>query len=191
MKNILYFNKFKLNEIATTAVIPNIIKKFVSINNSVFHIYVKNDIYLVNIELMGNIDEAVLKIDFMLQTAENEYSDNITNKGDVLLIMSNVVGVIKYWLSLDIEQPYAGQIVNFKDIVIKGIWVVAKSEIKGDRRRSNIYDYYLLKNFEKIGIDIIEKKDITKNYKDRYKLPEDEIIVMQYKITPTTINNLR
>lgn len=162
MENILYFNKFKLNEIATNEVIPNIIKEFVSINNSVFHIYVKNDIYLVNIELMGNIDESVLKIDFMLQTTENEYSDNITNKGDVLLIMSNVIGVIKYWLSLDIEQPYAGQLVNFKDIVIKCIWVVAKSEIKGDRRRSNIYDYYLLKNFEKIGIDIIEKKRYNK-----------------------------
>ena len=167
-KYIKTFEQFKLNEIATTEVTPNIIDYDFSVNNSTYYVKIKDDTYLINIMLYGNKNNATLQVDFMIQKDDGEYSNKLTNNGDMLLIMANVIGVIKVWAKTDIEVSLSNEMVNFKDISVDGICVASKSEKDGDNRRSNIYNYYLLKNFEKLGINIIEKRDITTNYKNTF-----------------------
>jgi len=193
---ITSFNYFLIKEIADTVVEPNIIKQFLSINQSTFWIKIKDRIFIVNLGLHGGIEGAVLKIDFMLQVIENDketYSSIKTNEGDPLLVMSNVVGVIREWLSSDMgEQSFSGEFVDFSDVTLIGLWINSKSEVDDDRRRSNMYRYYITKNFEKLGIKILEEKDITKSWNDSNDVDTDEkYIFMQYKIEPITIGEIR
>jgi hypothetical protein len=192
LKHIKLFEQFKLNEIATTEIKPNIIDYDFTTNSSVYYVKIKDDTYLINIMLYGNNNDATLQVDFMIKKDDGEYSNKLTNNGDMLLIMANIIGVIKVWAETDDEVSFSNEIVNFKDININAICVASKSEKDGDNRRSNIYNYYLLKNFEKLGIKIIEKRDITTNYKNTFKIPiSANMVVDLYKISPITIEKLR
>ena len=197
MKFLQTYNNF-LFEIADTELNELEFEKdpSMSINLSTFWIKVKNKTYMVQIALNGGKEAAVIKIDFMLQVKDiitnNSYSDVKTNYGNPLEVMANIVGVFKYWLTQDMEQSFSGDFVNFKDINIVGLWIGAKSEEEGDDRRANMYDYYLQKNFKRMGINIIEKKDITKKAPEISGVgTENHMILNQYKITPITINELR
>jgi hypothetical protein len=194
-----YLKTYKLFEIADTQLDELEFTKepFLTLNQSNFWVKIKGKVYMVQIELSGKKEAAIIKIDFMLQVkdiiSKDSYSDIKTNYGNPLEVMANVVGVFKYWLSQDMKQSFSGEIVNSKDMNIVGLWIGAKSEEEGDARRANIYDYFLKKNLKNIGIDIIEKKDITK-----IAPPEmsgvgtpNRIILNQYKITPITIEKIR
>jgi hypothetical protein len=197
---IINFDIFLINEIADTIVEPNIIRQQLSINNSLFWIKIKDRIFFVHIQLHGDKEGAVLQIDFAIQEKDEFYSSVKTNAGDPLLVMSNVVAVIKKWLSLDMKQSFSGEIVNFSDINLIGLWINSKSEAEGDKRRADMYRYFLTKNFEKLGIKILEEKDVTKSWNDRYGINNDnkatqpnaeKYVFIQYKIEPIKIKEIR
>ena len=185
------YNFNELNELATYDVVPNIVKKATTIRFSVFSIKIDDDIYIVNIELFGSVERSFIKINFGIKT-EDSISTALTNVGNPLLIMANIIGVIKYWLKLDMKDTYLDELVDFKDINITSIIIISKSEKLNDNRRSNLYDYYLSKNFKKMGINIIGKIDITNDYKKLLKLPKKALLVgNKYIIEPITIEEIR
>jgi len=186
------YNIFLIKEFADNVIEPNIIQQSLSINQSTFTIKVKERIYVVMISLFGGQESAIIKVDFMLKIENKSYPDSLsdikTNDGDALLVMANIVAIIKHWLKSDMEQSFSGQLVDFKDITVVGLWINSKSEIIGDMRRSNIYNYYIYKNLEKLGINIIEKKNIT-DVADKSLV--DGHVMFQYKIEPSTIEKIR
>jgi len=186
------YNIFLIKEFADNVIESNIIQQSLSINQSTFTIKVKERIYVVMISLFGGQESAIIKVDFMLKIENKSYPDSLsdikTNDGDALLVMANIVAIIKHWLKSDMEQSFSGQLVDFKDITVVGLWINSKSEIIGDMRRSNIYNYYIYKNLEKLGINIIEKKNIT-DVADKSLV--DGHVMFQYKIEPSTIEKIR
>lgn len=199
------FENHLITEIADTEVEPIILYKDPHIDFSKFIIRVKKRLYMIHIHLYGSKESAMLKVDFMVQLPRDpkktiwydtelagEYDTVLTNDKDALLIIANIMGVIKYWASLDIPKGGLGQPhTNFKEIVLKGLWIRSKSETKGDKRRANLYSYFIKKNLQKIGLEVLSEKDVTAKFKnlfeDDYEGPH---FTMQYKITPVTIDEL-
>jgi hypothetical protein len=211
---ITNFKYFLITEIADTTVVPDILQEKYIKNQWTYWIQVKERVYLVRITitkiagqneaLVGNFvddlkhdakfynkakyflkkDGYVLKIDFMLEDGD-EYKATRTNDGDALLVMANIMGVVTHWFNSD-ELDEKTRIV--------ALWLNSKSEEEGDARRSKMYRYYLGKTLQKLGLNIIEEKDITEEWTKRNQ-PEnpsnDKYIFMQYKIEPITIDEVK
>jgi len=195
---ITNFNSFLITEIADTVVTPNILQQKFDRKSQqwTYWIQVKERVYLVRISI-GDPKSAVVKIDFMIEDGI-DYTAIRTNDGDALLVMANIIAVVNTWIKdSNLEE----------DTLVVGIWINSKSEEEGDERRSKMYRYYLYKTLEKLGVKIIEEKDITQEWNKKNNIVpvnkkpliekpgrnyvQDKYIFMQYKIEPITVEELR
>lgn len=184
-------------EIADSVIEPHIIQQEINKGESFFIIKINGILYIITINLIyhfrGYVD---IKIDYSVDDGSC-FTSMKTNEGKPLFVLAHIIGVIKYFLSLD----------RFKNITLSGILIKAKSEVEGDTRRHNIYEYYL-KTFKNMGIEILSEEDITKKSRRKssdklssYKiknpimniLPKNESpnIFTKYNIKPIRIGDLK
>lgn len=171
----------KINEIADRIISP----KYLSgsewgIGNryqSFYEIEIDNEKYAVLFDLIPTKNKSYfkLKIDFSVHEIGSKYGYRTTGKNTPLLVMSNIIGVIKKYLSRK----------NLSNVILDGFIIKSKSDVKGDTRRFDIYNYYLKKYFGKIGLNII--KEISRESKDFSK---NNFILTKYIIEPTRIGNM-
>jgi len=199
MKNLI---TYKIFEIAENSVLPEIIEENLSYDVSYIKVRIKNKIYLVYIHCRGTIDKTSMQIDFVV---EGDTDVKMTNDGDALFVLSNIIGTLKYFFSLDFKTTHLEELIDFNDINICTFVIFAKSEndvIIGkkksgnliinplkDERRQNIYDYYIEKNFTSLGIKIKEKIDITEEYSKFFNI--NNVLGMKYRIVPITIREIK
>jgi hypothetical protein len=182
------FTEFKLNEIGDRIKTPHQIKKS-SLTRPIdggktgktffYDFQIGDDPYQVVIQIISNSQgDSALKIDFG-RIVEDEISVEMTNKNNMLEVMSNLVGVVKEWLQ---EYPGNERIVS--------IVIGSKLEYQGDFRRPNIYDSIMKKNVNKFGVKIREVLDITPEFKKEF--PQyNNIKFFKYRIEPTNLNQMR
>jgi hypothetical protein len=183
--NIASFDEFKLNEIGDRIITPKIVKRFswsIADLRKVFfyNVEIENDVYQVVIQIYNPTEKSAIKMDFgKLDIVNDQLSMDMTNSHLMLEVMSNLVGVFKQWV-----EEYPGNETIFS-IIIGG-----KSEVKGDSRRSRIYDEYIKRNVERFGVKIKEAVDITKEWVEAY--PEDALSkVTKYRIEPISLDKIR
>ena len=169
----------KINEIGdriTTPVISKINR--LSENFFLYDIVIDSVTYIVCIQLFTNDHKTAIKIDFG-KSVNGNLSNEMTNFNIVLKIMSNLAGVFREWL-----KDYTG---NEK---IVSIIVAGKSEFLSDERRSNIYDFFVKKNLEKLGTHVIEVVDITEAW---FEESHEEVSgkILKYRIDPITLDEMR
>ena len=153
---IKLFKLFTLNEIAESEVVPKIIWKDINYNDSIYRIIINNKYYEIKLEWIYvkckeyNLCSGpkMLRVDFFSMDSNREMTDDLTNYGNAIEVLSNVVAVVKLHLLND----------KFSNIILTGIKINSKSEIYGDTRIKNIYEYYLKKSLKKMGIEIIKEK---------------------------------
>lgn len=186
-----------INEIASI-ITPDIIVSKPNVMSSYFEFKIENDVYYLNINLYDILksynfidkskisnakDLTTIRIDFDLK-AEDRNNSKLTNKNIALRVLGNIVGVIKYWIELNLaENIENGDKIFLKDVIINYICLESKCEKEDDNRRSEIYDYY----FEKF----INAKVINKQQPKFIGINTDYISIMNvYKIEPTNIKNI-
>ena len=182
---------FKLFEIASI-VEPNIVRSEPGLTESYFEFKVGEDTYIVYILLNNMYDEEILSI-IDLNTIEISFdlgnnSYKLSNKNIPLKVLSNLVGVIKHWSSLDISEDINEQEMNLKDVNITHIRIESKREAEDDFRRSNIYNYYIEKFINSIIINKKSEKKIGSN--TIIPIRKFEVYETTYEIEPTNVRNL-
>ena len=114
----------------------------------------------------------------------------ITNEHNQYKVLANVVGVIKYHLSKDEKDLQYDEVINYQDMNVVSIIILSRSEKNNDDRRKNIYEYYIKKNFNKLGINILEIVDISEDFKKMDNSGE-KYIVTKYRIEPIKIKDIK
>jgi hypothetical protein len=183
------FENYKLFEFANNEIIPDISYERFSIRQSIYNINVDELEYMVSIETIGKIDSCILKIDFAL-IKNNKYSVELTNEYKQYKVLANVVGVIKYHLSKNEKGLQYGEMVNYQDMNVVSIIIASRSEKNNDDRRKNIYEYYIKKNLNKLGINILDIVNVTDKFKEMNNSGEN-YIVTKYKIEPIKIKDIK
>ena len=191
-----HLKSFKLFEIASITE-PNIIYidpksttlsfiKFM-VDSDEYYMYIS--LYNINNEeILSVTDINTIEIGFDLIPKRGDNKNKLTNKNIPLKVLANVVGVIKYWSSLDISEDINDQEINLKDVNISFIKIDSKCETEDDLRRNNIYNYYIEKLLNAKIIKKKSKKQIGSN--NRIPIHKTKTYMTIYEIEPTNIRSL-
>jgi len=193
-----FLKDFKLFEIASITE-PNITRNEPELTASYFEFKIDDNNYFIYIflhdindidshhEILSINDLNTIEISFdLIRGKTNTYK--LTNKNIPLQVLSNLMGVIKYWTSLNLSEDINDQEMKLKDVNIKYINIDSKCETEDDLRRNNIYNYYIEKFINSKIINKKSKKQINSN--TIIPIRKTKTYRTTYEIEPTNVRNL-
>ena len=145
---------------------------------------IKGALYKVFILVRRWEDNTVaLEIHFMskAEITDTEYTNALTGRNNMQDVMGGVWWAIKEWAK---ERSKGG---NLRSIIVG-----SKSEAPGDERRLKIYNHFLMKKAQELGMVITKITDITDGYKETMKgLIDYDAIVTKYSVDLFPIDKLK